>query len=106
MLAIAAILVATRVPLSLHDELGTDHVGPVLSYPLSILFERSEPSLLVCLCGPRDPHEGGARQSAKICPHPLSTLLMKFNNSDETVYRCDVCGKIMTRVELADRTVR
>jgi len=47
LLAIAAILVATGVALDLHDELGTDHVGPVLSYLLSILFERSEPSLLV-----------------------------------------------------------
>ena len=47
MLVMAAILVATRVALDLHDDLGTDHAGPVLSYPLSILLERNEPSLLV-----------------------------------------------------------
>jgi rubrerythrin len=42
----------------------------------------------------------------KICPHPLPTLLMKFNDSDETVYRCDVCGKVMTRIELPLEAVR
>jgi hypothetical protein len=47
LLAIATIFVVTGAALDLHDELGADHAGPVLSYPLSILLERSEPSLLV-----------------------------------------------------------
>jgi hypothetical protein len=42
----------------------------------------------------------------KICPHPVPTLLLKFNDDDETVYRCDVCGKVMTSVELASEAVR
>jgi hypothetical protein len=42
----------------------------------------------------------------KICPHPLPTLLMKFNDADETIFRCDVCGKIMTHLELASEAVR
>ena len=31
---------------------------------------------------------------------------MKFNDADETVFRCDVCGKIMTLIELANEAVR
>jgi hypothetical protein len=42
----------------------------------------------------------------KICLHPVPTLLLKFNDEDETVYRCDVCGKLMTSVELASEAVR
>jgi hypothetical protein len=42
----------------------------------------------------------------KICPHPVPTLLLKFNDADETIYRCDVCGKLMTSAELAGEAVR
>jgi hypothetical protein len=31
---------------------------------------------------------------------------MKFNDADETIFRCDVCGKIMTHLELASEAVR
>jgi len=31
---------------------------------------------------------------------------MKFNDADETVFRCDVCGKIMTHLELASEAVK
>jgi hypothetical protein len=55
LLAIAAILVATGAALNPHDELGTDHAVPVLSYPLSILLERSESSLLVLVVRTKRP---------------------------------------------------
>ena len=42
----------------------------------------------------------------KIWPHPVPTLLLKFNDGDETVFRCDACGKLMTLVELANEAVR
>jgi hypothetical protein len=42
----------------------------------------------------------------KICPHLVPTLLLKFNDRDETVYHCDVCGKLITSVELAREVVR
>ena len=31
---------------------------------------------------------------------------MKFNDSNETVYRCNVRGKVMTRIELPLEAVR
>jgi hypothetical protein len=42
----------------------------------------------------------------KICLHPVPTLLLKFNDDDETVYRCDVCGKLLTSVELVSEAAR
>ena len=42
----------------------------------------------------------------KICLHPVPTLLLRFNDDDETIYRCDVCGKLMTSVELASDPAR
>jgi hypothetical protein len=41
-----------------------------------------------------------------ICPHPVPVALLKFNDDDETIFRCDVCGKLMTQVELANEAVR
>jgi hypothetical protein len=37
-----------------------------------------------------------------ICPHPVPVALLKFNDIDETIFRCDTCGRIMTASELAE----
>ena len=42
----------------------------------------------------------------KICPHPVPVALLKFNDLDETIFRCDVCGRIMTLGELAPTKAR
>jgi len=33
------------------------------------------------------------------CAHPIPVALLKFNDTDETVYRCVPCGSIMTESE-------
>jgi hypothetical protein len=42
----------------------------------------------------------------KICPHPVPVALLKFNDLDETIFRCDVCGRIMTSGELVPTKAR
>jgi hypothetical protein len=42
----------------------------------------------------------------KICPHPVPVALLKFNDLDETIFRCDVCGRIMTLGELVPKKTR
>jgi hypothetical protein len=36
----------------------------------------------------------------------MPTLLLKFNDADETVYRCDACGRIITYVEVPNEALR
>lgn len=37
------------------------------------------------------------------CVHPVPVILLKFNDSDETLYKCFACGETMTAKELKDR---
>jgi hypothetical protein len=37
------------------------------------------------------------------CLHPAPVTLLKFNEADETLLRCEVCGKIITASELGVR---
>jgi hypothetical protein len=37
------------------------------------------------------------------CLHPAPVTLLKFNEADETLLRCVVCGKVMTASELGLR---
>lgn len=46
------------------------------------------------------------RVDPAICPHPFPVALLKFNELDETILRCDTSGKIMTLTGLAETKPR